>query len=96
MHQKGALKTDDFVIQRKDVVCRFLDNNAILLSPESRHPIRLNEVGKKIWELMEHRISVDDLIDDVHEFYQMDKDVISADTIDFLSDLLRRNLIKTA
>ena len=96
MCQKAALKPDDLVIKREDVVSRFLDNKAILVCPESRHPFRLNEVGTRIWELMDHHMRVDDLIDKVHGFYQMDRDEIYPDIIAFLAELLERNLIKTA
>ncbi|MBW1705901.1 MAG: PqqD family protein [Deltaproteobacteria bacterium] len=94
MSQKNDLKPDDIVTKKKNVVCRFLDERAILLAPGYHHPFRLNEMGTRIWQLMDHHSRVDDLIDSVYGFYQVDRDEVVPDIISFLSKLMEKKLIK--
>jgi hypothetical protein len=94
MSQKNILKPDDIVIKKKDVVCRFLDNRAILLNPGYHHPFRLNEMGTRIWQLMDHPSRVDDLIDSVCGSHEIDRTEVVSDTISFLSELIEKKIIK--
>jgi hypothetical protein len=94
MSNKNILKSDDIVIKNKNVVCRFLDERAILLNNGYGHPFRLNKIGTMIWKLMDHHSKVDDLIDYVYGFYQVDRNEAALDTISFLSQLVEKKLIK--
>ena len=94
MSQKKFLKPDDLVIKGKNVVCRFLDGRAVLLTPGYSHPFQLNRPGARIWRLMDHHSRVGDLIDSVYGSYQVDRDEAGLDTISFLSELMEKKLIK--
>ena len=92
--QKNGLKPDDIVIKKKNVVCRFLDERAILLNPGYHHPFWLNQMGTRIWQLMDHHSRVDDLIDSIYGLYQVDRDEAAPDIISFLSELIEKEFIK--
>jgi len=94
MSQKNFLKPDDIVIKKKDVVCRFLDDRAILLNPGYHHPFRLNQMGTRIWQLMDHHLRVGDLIDSVCGSYKVDRAEVTPDTISFLLELIEKEIIK--
>lgn len=89
------LKPGDIVVKGEDVVARFLEDRAILLHPDSRHPFRLNEVGTRIWELMDRHNRIEDLIEALSGVYEIDRDQAFPDIMAFLEELLKRNLIRT-
>ena len=94
MFQVPQVKPDNLIIKRKDIIIRFIDNRAVLLNPEHPHPFRLNPIGTKIWELIDSYQRVKDLVDAVTELYNVDRKEVFHDIIDFLSELLKEELIK--
>ena len=92
--QLRHLKSDDIVIKDKNVVCRYLDERAILLNNGYGHPFRLNKMGTRIWKLLDHHSRVEDLIENVYGFYQVDRNEAAPDTISFLSQLIDKKLLK--
>lgn len=94
MIQKTALMRDAVIVKSQKVVSRFVDGKAVLLCPESYHPFRLNETGSRIWGLMDEPRRVDDLVNEIHGLYEVDREEILRDVMAFLSELLERNLIE--
>jgi hypothetical protein len=90
------MKTDDNVIKRKDIISRTIDDQMLLLCPESNRLFRLNNVGARIWELLDHNKRVDDLIDSVGDLFQIDRDSAVSDVLSFLNALLNKKLIRQA
>jgi hypothetical protein len=95
MFQGPQLKLDDLIIKRKDLIIRLIDDRAVLLNPEYCHPFRLNAVGTKIWELIDSCQKVKDLVDAVTELYEANREEVVQDIKNFLSELLKSELIKT-
>ena len=95
---KGRInvKPDDNVIKRKNIISRIIDDQMLLLCPESNRLFRLNKVGASIWELLDQHQKVDELINFVGDLYQIEQDNAASDVLTFLNTLLDNKLIKQA
>lgn len=90
------VKPDDSVIKRKNIISRIVDDQMLLLCPESNRLFRLNKVGASIWELLDQHQKVDDLINSLGNLYQIDRDNAVSDVLSFLNILLDNKLIRQA
>ncbi|MBN2126335.1 MAG: PqqD family protein [Deltaproteobacteria bacterium] len=93
MIREEQLGPDMVLIRRQDVVTRVLDNQAILLCPETRRPFRLNEAGVRIWEMMDRPMRVEEMVASIQQSYQVDRDEALPDVLAFLGELISTNLV---
>ena len=93
MMQADHLEPGAVLVRREDVAMRTLDDQAILLCPETRRPFRLNEAGARIWEMMGRPRRVEDLVAAIQDSYGIDRSVAFSDVAAFLDRLLSSKLI---
>jgi hypothetical protein len=76
-----------------DVVFRNLDGEAVLLDLGSGTYFGLNEVGTRIWQLVDAGHEVPAIIDALAAEYASDRGTIAADVARLLDELHSRRLI---
>ena len=82
--------------KKPDLIFRVIDEETILLDPESGYIHLLNPTGKKIWELLdeEARDLNDILADMVDEYGEIvEFDVLKNDLEEFLDTLLEHGVV---
>jgi len=76
-----------------EIVGRFLENEAVLVMPLRGKVKVLNELGARIWDLMDGTRTVGEIIDAICQEYDAPIDTITTDTTEFLSQLADRGMI---
>lgn len=76
-----------------DAVAREVGGETVLLDLASGTYFGLNEVGARIWQLLEDGQSPEKACDLILETYEVERDVLERDTIALLGQLLERGLI---
>ena len=76
-----------------DVVFRDLDGEAVILDLVSGTYFGLNEVGTRIWRLVDEGCDPSQIADVVASEYQADRETIARDVTRLLDDLRTRRLI---
>jgi len=76
-----------------DVVFRDLDGEAVILDLVSGTYFGLNEVGTRVWRLVEEGRNPSQIIDLVAAEYEADRDTIARDVTRLIDDLRVRRLI---
>jgi len=77
----------------KDAIYRIIDSKAIIMTIHDSYLHTLNEVGTFIWELLDSKVTVQDIIKRVHDTFEADTKKADRDVKSFIEDLLRRKLI---
>lgn len=86
--------TDKTLIKRKaDIVFSKMDNEVVMLSIEKGEYYGLDEIGTRIWEVIEHEISFLSLIDLLKDEFDVAEDICKKDTMSFLAELNKKNLL---
>jgi hypothetical protein len=81
-------------IQRNPgMVTSNLDGEIVMMSVENGEYYGLDEIGTRIWQLMEHPIVIENLISCLTEEFEVELEECEEDTLEFLEDLYSRNLI---
>jgi len=76
-----------------DVVYRDLEGEAVILDLASGTYFGLNEVGTRVWRMIDEGRDAAEIVDIVAKEYQADRGTIAQDVARLLNDLSARRLI---
>jgi coenzyme PQQ biosynthesis protein PqqD len=88
--------------QSGDVITRELEGEFIIVSINSRDGkledelFSLNDTGKAIWDLVDGKKTVAELVNDLAEEYEANPGDIELDVLKLLDELVRKNLLVEA
>ena len=73
---------------------RVIEQEAVLINPEEAEVMRLNPVGTEIWQRLDGKRTVNELIEHLHQFFDVEKEQLQRDVLRFLTQLTRREMIE--
>jgi len=82
------------VVRSPDQVSGDLDGKVVLLSIENGEYYNLNEVGSRIWVLLEQPMTVAALIERLLAEFEVDRATCEREALGFLDQLQRDNLLR--
>ena len=77
-----------------NVAWRTIVDKALLVNPKDSFIYPLNTVATRIWELMDGKTSTEDIIKRLYEEFEYEESAIGRDTMEFLEELKKANLIE--
>jgi hypothetical protein len=77
----------------KDVLIRFIEDEAILLHLGTEQYLGLNSVGTRMWILLHDTNSVEACYQRLCEEYDVEPDLLRRDLVEFVEELLGQSLI---
>lgn len=85
------------VSRRKDgLLVSELGKEVVMMDIENGNYIGLNETGKAIWDMIEEPVKVEDLIQNLLQQYDINKEQCSADTLEYLNKMQEQKILATA
>lgn len=76
-----------------EIISRRLENEAVLVMPINGKIKVLNDVGARVWELIERGNSIEAIIASIAQEYNTSEEAVTADVQTFLSQLAERGMI---
>jgi len=80
-------------IQNKSVVQSWIGEEVVMLDIESGYYFGLNPMAVKIWEMMSIPIDFDNLINELIQNFNVERNTCINDTTELLKNMLDRKLI---
>ena len=93
---KTKFNLKDKVARPKEVAWRMIDGEAVIVTPADSMMHSLNEVGTRIWELMDGNRTVADIAAALQAEFEVDDKRVKADTVWFVECLAKKGLVTTA
>lgn len=87
------LTLDSCVARNNDVPWRIIEEEAVLVSVDRGEVIHLNSVGAQIWNSIENKKKVSEIIEYIYETFDVDKDAAGKDALEFLKRLKEARVI---
>ncbi|MBN2682314.1 MAG: lasso peptide biosynthesis PqqD family chaperone [Bacteroidales bacterium] len=84
---------NNLVKRTPEMVYSKLDGEVVMMSVENGEYYGLNEIASAIWERISEEIKVDDLIIQLMEEYDVERDECETDTLDFLEEMVEKKLV---
>ena len=89
------MELTDRPAQNTDIAMRIIDGTAYLMDPSASDLHALSEVGTRIYELVDGERTVDGIVDQLFEEYDVEREVLEQDTLAFLAELATKGLVVT-
>jgi hypothetical protein len=83
----------DCVRRNAELMAAPVDNELVILGLISNNYIALDEIGRRIWELLETEHPVDDLCHLLGQEYEATPEQIAADMLPFLTELQDEGIV---
>lgn len=96
MSSQPTLEPQTTIVRSSDQVSGDLDGKVVLLSIENGEYYNMNEVGSRIWALLEAPITFGALIDRLINEFQVDRATCERETNAFLARLKDDHLVDVA
>jgi hypothetical protein len=93
MKKKLNILLNSKIQRNPKMVTSNLDGEIVMMSVENGEYYGLDETGTRIWELLEKTITVDELINSLINEFEIDRETCKHDTMEFLEDMISKNLI---
>ena len=84
---------ESYPVPNPNVIGRVVDDEAVLVLPEQGKVKVLNEVGARIWSLVDGKRSVREIAAEICREYQVTPANAEEDTLGFLNDLAQRGVV---
>lgn len=75
------------------VVGRIIDDEAVLVLPEQGEVKVLNEVGARIWQLIDGSRTVEEIADVIYSEYEVDEEQARSDVLAFIVELESKGIV---
>lgn len=79
--------------RHENVAWRTIVDKALLVNPKDSFIYPLNTVATRVWELMDGKTSIKDIIKKLCEEFEHEESAIQRDTLEFLEELQGAGLI---
>jgi len=93
MPETTSIELQSTVQRNPDMIFTDFGSEMVMLSMEDSHYYGINEVGVRVWELMEARISVASIVDAICDEFDVGTEQCQGDVLGFISQLLQKNMV---
>ncbi len=83
-------------MRNKDRIAAEMDGDVVMLSIENGQYYGLTGIAPRIWECLETPQTVEQLLGDLLQHYDVAEDVLRADIDGFLTDMQQNGLVRSA
>ena len=94
MNKDKKIDLETLVRQMKDLFVTEIDGEKVMMHIENGKYYAMNEVGSRIWDLIENPISVEQLIITLYNEYEVERSTCEKAVFDFLESVYNENLIE--
>src|ERR1700722_11043921 len=88
-----AMDRDSLVARNEDLASAPVDREIVFLNMATDSYVALDEIGRRIWDLLESPRSIADLTRELSAEFEGMPDVIAADVLTFLKELEREGMV---
>jgi len=82
-----------YEIDKDNVTHRIIDQEAVILNLDNGYYYSLNEVGTIIWESINRKMSLSEILCFLEEKYHLPKENLKKDLLELVKDLEKEKLI---
>ena len=87
---------EHFYTQNTDVMVASINNEVVMMNTQTGKYFGLNETASQIWQLLSEKKTVTQLIDDLHERYDLTRESDKESINELVNQLLEHDLIHVA
>jgi coenzyme PQQ biosynthesis protein PqqD len=90
---KSDFQLSDILLKNPHITGRMVDHELVLVLPEQGKVKVLNEVGARIWDLLDGNRSLQEISQTIQQEYDAPAAEVQADVLDFVSALHQKGML---
>lgn len=90
------VKLNNIISRNPEIDATDLDGEVVMMNMEKGQYFMMNEVGSRIWEIIEEPMKISELIDTLLGEFEVERDECENTVMEFLNDLSYGDLIKVS
>ncbi len=94
MNREMELSLTTIIVRSKQVMSSPVDDELVMMNLESNQYLGLNPVGRRIWELIEAPVAVQDVCQQLYKEFDVEMAVCAQEVLAFLSNLYDSRVIQ--
>jgi len=75
---------------------RVIEDEAVLVDRDEEEVLRLNLIAAEIWQALDGSRSIAEIIDQIHQSFDVDRKTAENDVLRFVKELFKRELVEEA
>lgn len=87
------ISESDRFAPREDLVLEEIEDEVVILDLKSNSYFGLNPVARLVWQQLEAERSVGDIVDEIASHFEVERQQVSEDVLDFLGQALSAGLV---
>lgn len=87
------LSLDKPVFRNERMLWKMIEGNAILIDQDEGELMRLSEVGTEIWNSIDGKRTIDQIIEHICNIFEVNRNVAKRDTLRFIKKLIREEIV---
>ncbi len=91
-----SIEMNTRLVRLQGLQTALIDDEIVILKLQTNNYVALNEIGRRIWELLESPCRVADLCQQLNQKFAATPEQIAADVLPFLAELESENLARVA
>ena len=88
------IESSNQIARTENLMSASVDNEIVILNMAKNNYIGLDEIGLRIWELLERPFRVDELCDRLSREFEAAPEQIESDMLPFIGELINEGLIR--
>ena len=90
---KKKLHNSSVISRKSDLLFSNMDDEVVMMNIEKGEYYGLDEIGSRIWQIIENPVTLDELIQVLVEEYDVDRETCRIDVVVFIEELRKKDLV---
>src|SRR5712691_1086844 len=73
---------------------RVIEDEAVLVDRDEEEVLRLNLIATEIWQALDGSRSIAEIIDQIHQRFDVDRKTAENDVLQFVKELVKREMVE--
>ncbi len=87
------IKDSEIIYRRPDIIHNKLDDEIVMMSISQGEYYGLNEIGSRIWEIIEEHVTFKQIIDKLLGEFEVNEEKCRREVTEFIGLLQKKNLV---
>lgn len=88
-----VLEHNTCIFRNEKIPWRIIEGEAILVEISTGEVIHLNEIGAEVWNYLDDKKQISEIIQHICDIFEVDKEVAQKDVLEFIQLLLDKGLV---
>jgi hypothetical protein len=84
---------NQYPLKSSQTASRIIEGEAVIITPQNNEVKVLNEVGSRIWDLLDGRLDMKEVSSVISDEFEVSFDQALEDTTEFIDELLQRKMV---